>query len=75
MIPEAVSTLKQLAGLSQAREAHYRSDGPDTGSNSGWSGTTTKNINKVEVKFVWKILYPLVNRASQDNYFLTKNYK
>ena len=33
--------LEIIAGLSQARVAHHRSDGPDTGSNSGGRQTTT----------------------------------
>ena len=45
MIPEAVSTLKQLAGLSQAREALHHLDGADTGSNS---------IGRQQNKFIGK---------------------
>ena len=40
-------TLKQLAGLSQAREAYHRSDGPDTGTNSRGMRNTTKKISAV----------------------------
>ena len=41
--PQTVSALRQIAGLCQARVAHYHIHGPDTGSNSEgrW---ITKNV-------------------------------
>ena len=41
--PQAVPTLKQIAGLHQARVPHHRVHGSDTGSNSGGRRIPKKN--------------------------------
>ena len=53
--------LKQLAGLSQAREAHHRSDGPETGTNSGGK----KNLQNFSE--VWSEAFDTFDQSS--NFF------
>ena len=55
--------LKQLAGLSQGREAHHRSDGPDTGTNSG--GKQKKNLQNFSE--VWSEAFDTLDQSS--NFF------
>ena len=44
--PQAVLALKKIAGLQQARVAHHRIHGPDTGSNSGGRQKTEKSCSE-----------------------------
>ena len=56
--------LKQLAGLSQAWEAHHRSDSPDTGTNSRGK---QKKKNLQNFSEVWSEAFDTLDQSS--NFF------